>query len=76
MNDSLTNSSGIKYPPKNKIPVKVDIKTIEQYSAKKTGIWLSIATKVRLYYLIVLCYLSFILYQSKATKSIDRSVTS
>jgi hypothetical protein len=31
----LTNISGKLYPPKNKIAVNEDIKTIEQYSAKK-----------------------------------------
>lgn len=32
---SRTNSSGITYPPKNRIAVSVDISTIEQYSARK-----------------------------------------
>ena len=32
---SLTISSGITYPPKNRIAVSVDISTIEQYSARK-----------------------------------------
>jgi hypothetical protein len=35
MNVSLTNSSGARYPPKNRIAVSVDMSTIEQYSAKK-----------------------------------------
>lgn len=33
--ESLTKSSGIIYPPKNKMAVKVDISTILQYSARK-----------------------------------------
>lgn len=32
---SLTKSSGINQPPKNRIALKVDISTIEQYSPKK-----------------------------------------
>lgn len=32
---SLMNSSGISQPPINKMALKVDIKTIEQYSPKK-----------------------------------------
>ena len=35
MNDSFTNSSGIWYPPKNKIAVIALNNTIELYSAKK-----------------------------------------
>lgn len=35
MNESLTNTSGIMYPPKNKMAVNVDISTILQYSARK-----------------------------------------
>lgn len=35
MNVSLINSSGILYPPKNRIAVRVDISTIEQYSPRK-----------------------------------------
>ena len=35
MNESLTNTSGIIYPPKNKIAVNADINTILQYSARK-----------------------------------------
>ena len=35
MNESLTNTSGIMYPPKNKMAVNVDINTILQYSARK-----------------------------------------
>ena len=35
MNVSFTISSGIMYPPKNRIAVSVLINTIEQYSAKK-----------------------------------------
>lgn len=33
--ESLTKISGIMYPPKNRMAVKVDIRTILQYSAKK-----------------------------------------
>jgi hypothetical protein len=35
MNVSLMNSSGMLYPPKNRIAVSVDISTIEQYSPRK-----------------------------------------
>lgn len=35
MNESFTNSSGIMYPPRNRMAVNVDINTILQYSAKK-----------------------------------------
>ena len=35
MKVSFTNSSGIMYPPKNRMAVNVDINTILQYSARK-----------------------------------------
>jgi hypothetical protein len=35
MKVSFTNSSGMLYPPKNRIAVSVDINTIEQYSPRK-----------------------------------------
>lgn len=44
---SLTKSSGINQPPVNKIAVKVDIRTIDEYSPKKKNTKITLECSVK-----------------------------